>query len=105
MAETILVEIPGDTVRLSGIVDIRNWLLNVNPIALEQFAIDWVEKYVDKAQELLGNEGIEVDDDTFRAATHYEAQTVLQVLRPTALCYPLFVDLEILTRQRIITNE
>ena len=97
---TVTVNIPSDAIRLTGIVDIRNWLLNLNALPLEQFAIDWIEKYVDKANEFLEAKGVEVDDDTFRAATHYEAQTILQVLRPTATCYQMFVDLETLTRSK-----
>ena len=86
------------TEHLTTIVDIRNWLQSQDALPLEQFAIDWIEKYVDRAEEILDSPIIETDDDTFRGAIHYETQTVLEVLRPDVLCYRLFRELESLTR-------
>lgn len=97
---TVTIVIPSDAVRLAGIVDIRNWLQNLNALALEQFAIDWIEKYVDRANEILEADGIQNTDEEFRGATHYEAQTILAILRPTAACWQMFVDLESLTRSK-----
>lgn len=87
-----------EVAQLSTIVDIRNWLLNVNPLPLEQFAIDWIEKYVDKANTTLESDEILNTDEEFRGAIHYETQTVLQVLRRDTLCRPFFADLESRTR-------
>jgi len=96
----VTVDIPSNAVRLSGIVDIANWLRNQNVLPLEQFAVDWIEKYVDRADEILESDEIENTDDEFRGATHYEVQTILQVIRPNTACYLLFADLETLTRSK-----
>lgn len=98
--KTVTIEIPSDAVRLTGIVDVRNWLQDINPLPLEQFAIDWIEKYVDRANEILEADGIQNTDEEFRGATHYEVQTILRVIRRDTLCHSMFVDLESLTRAK-----
>lgn len=98
--ETVMVAIPSDAIRLTGIVDIRSFLQNEDALCLEQFAIDWIEKCVDRATETLSAREIEVDDNTFRAAIHYEVKTIIEVLRPDAACYQFFMDLESLTRSK-----
>lgn len=85
---------------LTSIVEIRSWILSVNSLRLEQFAIDWIEKYVDRANEILMAEGIMNTDEDFRRAIHYEARNVLEVLRPDAGCHWFFVNLESLTKER-----
>lgn len=97
---TVMIDLPSDSIRLTGIVDIRNWLLNVNALPLEQFAIDWIETYVDKANSILESDGITNTDDEFCRAIHYETQTVLEVLKADARCLEFFIDLESLTRSK-----
>lgn len=90
--------------QLNSIVSIRNWLKNyetqnrTSAARLEQFALDWIEDRVDRAIEILESEAIGTDDETFTGATHYEADTILEVLSTDANCYLFFQELTKLTK-------
>lgn len=102
----IEIEIPSEAIRLTGIVDIRNWLLNAEldsracPVSLGQFALDWIEEKVGRAIDILESDEIATDDESFKGAIHYEVDTILDVIRTDAPCYQFFKDLESLTRTR-----
>lgn len=89
--------------KLTTIIDIRNWLQEQNYLSqqradsLEQFAIDWIEEEIDRAEQYLESEEITVDDITFVGAIHYRADCVLEVLRKDCNCYRFFTQLVELT--------
>lgn len=96
--ETVEINIPSDAIRLTGIVDIRNWLLSQDALSLNQFTIDWIERYVDRAIVALESEDVDTDDETFRGSIHYEVQTILAIMRADVPSFQFFRDLEALTR-------
>lgn len=93
--------------KLTTIIDIRDWLREQDRLShsstsygitgLEQFAIDWIEEEIDRAEQYLESEEITVDDVTFVGAIHYRADCVLEVLRTDCNCYRFFAQLVELT--------
>lgn len=89
--------------KLSTIVGIRDWLREQVYLSqhransLEQFAIDWIEEEIDRAEEYLESEQITIDDTTFTGAIHYRADCVLDVLRCDTNCFSFFTQLAQLT--------
>lgn len=87
--------------RLTTIVDIQQFLIEWRDdrfLALGQFCLDWIEETLDRIVEILETEEITTDDETFRGATHYRADCLLEVLRRDADCYEFFFQLAQRTR-------
>lgn len=90
--------------KLSTIVDVRDWLkeqevlTRQQPLSLGQFAIDWIEEEVDRAEQYLESAEITVDDVTFVGAIHYRADNVIDIMRTDAPCYQFFTELARLTK-------
>lgn len=77
------------------IIEIRDFLNNANnDMTLGQFAADWIEDTVDRAETILDSEEITTDDETFCGAVSYNVGTILEVIRHDIPCWKFFNEVE-----------